>query len=66
MNVGLPNAKENIQPNGTCPPEIKELLLAAINGPHHPMPANYFEKLREHLRFASRFLTGTSPGLPRQ
>ena len=37
-------------PNGTCPPELKALLLEAVNGPHHPMPEDYFDRLRERLR----------------
>ena len=37
-------------PDGTCPPELKSLLLEAINSPHHPMPANYFDQLRARLR----------------
>ena len=37
-------------PDGTCPPELKTLLLEAVNGPHHPMPADYFDRLRERLR----------------
>jgi Arc/MetJ-type ribon-helix-helix transcriptional regulator len=36
--------------DGTCPPEIKKLLLEAVNGPHHPMPSDYFDKLRERVR----------------
>ena len=34
----------------SCPPELKKVLLEAVNGPHHPLPANYFENLREHVR----------------
>jgi len=37
-------------PDGKCPPELKELLLEAVNGPHHPMPPDYFDKLRERFR----------------
>jgi putative addiction module CopG family antidote len=33
-----------------CPPELKTLLLEAINGPHHPMPPDYFTKLRQRIR----------------
>jgi hypothetical protein len=36
--------------DGSCPPELKALLLEAINGPHHPMPADYFDQLRKRLR----------------
>jgi hypothetical protein len=36
--------------DGSCPPDLKALLLEAVNGPHHPMPADYFEKLRERVR----------------
>ena len=35
---------------GTCPPELRSLLLEAVQGPHHPMPADYFDKLRQRLR----------------
>jgi putative addiction module CopG family antidote len=38
----------------TCPPELKKLLLEAVNGPHHPMPADYFDKLRERLRVSGK------------
>jgi putative addiction module CopG family antidote len=34
------------EPDGTCPPELKALLLEAVNGPHHPMPPDYFDQLR--------------------
>jgi Arc/MetJ-type ribon-helix-helix transcriptional regulator len=37
-------------PDGTCPSEIKVLLLEAVRGPHHPMSANYFDQLRQRLR----------------
>jgi Arc/MetJ-type ribon-helix-helix transcriptional regulator len=37
-------------PDGNCPPELRSLLLEAVNGPHHPMPSNYFQQLRERLR----------------
>ena len=37
-------------PDETCPPELKALLLEAVNGPHHPMPDDYFDKLRARLR----------------
>jgi Arc/MetJ-type ribon-helix-helix transcriptional regulator len=37
-------------PDGSCPPELKSLLLEAVNSPHHPMPADYFEQLRKRLR----------------
>ena len=33
-------------PDDCCPPELKELLLEAIHGPHHPLPATYFNMLR--------------------
>jgi putative addiction module CopG family antidote len=33
-----------------CSPQIKELLLQAINGPHHPMKPEYFDELRRQLR----------------
>ena len=32
-----------------CPSELKAALLAAVNGPHHPLPADYFDKIREQL-----------------
>jgi putative addiction module CopG family antidote len=37
-------------PSGACPPELKAALLEAVGGPHHPMPADYFERLRQRLR----------------
>src|SRR5256885_6785609 len=37
-------------PDGSCPPELKTLLLEAVNGPHHPMPEEYFDKLRSEER----------------
>ena len=37
-------------PDGNCPPELKALLLEAVNGPHHPMPEDYFDRLRERVR----------------
>ncbi len=40
-------------PDGNCPPELKALLLEAVRGPHHPMPADYFEQLRTRLRSSS-------------
>ncbi len=36
-------------PDGSCPPELKALLLEAVRGPHHPMPADYFDQLRQRL-----------------
>ena len=36
--------------DGSCPPDLKALLLEAVNGPHHPMPVDYFEKLRSRVR----------------
>ena len=45
----LPSWTQALQ-DGTCPPDLKALLLEAVNGPHHPMPADYFEKLRERAR----------------
>jgi Arc/MetJ-type ribon-helix-helix transcriptional regulator len=39
-------------PDGTCPPDLKALLLEAVNGPHHPMPEDYFDRLRERLRIS--------------
>ena len=39
--------------NGNCPPELKALLLEAVRGPHHPMPADYFDKLRARIRSSS-------------
>ena len=41
---------DETQMDGSCPPELKALLLEAINGPHHPMPADYFDQLRKRLR----------------
>jgi hypothetical protein len=35
--------------DGSCPPNLKALLLEAVNGPH-PMPSDYFDRLRERLR----------------
>ena len=40
-------------PDGSCPPELKALLLDAVRGPHHPMPADYFDQLRQRLRSSS-------------
>ena len=40
-------------PDGNCPPELKALLLDAVRGPHHPMPADYFDQLRQRLRTGS-------------
>ena len=37
-------------PDGNCPSELRSLLLEAVNGPHHPMPLDYFQRLRERLR----------------
>ena len=34
---------------GACPSELKTALLAAVNGPHHPLPPDYFDKIREQL-----------------
>lgn len=39
-----------VQPERACPPALKALLMEAVNGPHHPMPADYFVQLRKHLR----------------
>jgi Arc/MetJ-type ribon-helix-helix transcriptional regulator len=39
--------------DGSCPPALKCLLLEAVNGPHHPMPAEYFDQLRKRIRSAS-------------
>ena len=36
--------------NGSCPQELKSLLLEAVRGPHYPMPGTYFEQLRKKLR----------------
>jgi Arc/MetJ-type ribon-helix-helix transcriptional regulator len=36
--------------NEGCPPDLKALLLEAVNGQHHPMPDDYFEQLRMRLR----------------
>ena len=41
-------------PDGHCPPELKALLLEAVNGPHHPMPEGYFDRLRERLRITAK------------
>ena len=41
-------------PDQTCPPALRNLLLEAVNGPHHPMPADYFDKLRQRLRAKQR------------
>jgi len=41
---------DETQMDGSCRPELKALLLEAINGPHHPMPADYFDQLRKRLR----------------
>ena len=38
--------------DGSCPPALKSLLLEAVNGPHHPMPAHYFDQLRKRIRAA--------------
>jgi putative addiction module CopG family antidote len=37
-------------PDGACPPELKAILLEAVRGPHHPLPFDYFDQLRHHLR----------------
>lgn len=36
--------------DGSCPTELKPLLLEAVRRPHHPMPADYFDRLRQRLR----------------
>jgi putative addiction module CopG family antidote len=36
--------------DGSCPPELRDFLLAAVKGPHHPLPSDYFEKVRQRLR----------------
>ena len=36
-------------PDGSCPSELKALLLETVRGPHHPMPPDYFDQLRERL-----------------
>lgn len=53
-------AEDEIEPalmeplrDGTCPPALKTILLDAVRGPHHPMPADYFEQLRNQLRLKS-------------
>lgn len=33
-----------------CPPELKASLLAAMNGLHHPLPGDYFDRVRAKLR----------------
>jgi hypothetical protein len=33
-----------------CPGDLKSMLLDAINGPHHPMPDDYFGELRKRIR----------------
>ena len=38
--------------DGNCPPELKSILLEAVNGPHHPMPPDYFDQLRKRIRSA--------------
>ena len=38
-------------PDGNCSPELKSILMEAVRGPHYPMPADYFEQLRRHVRF---------------
>lgn len=43
---------EEAPPSEPCPPGLKTLLLEAVNGPHHPMPVDYFEQLRKRLRAA--------------
>jgi putative addiction module CopG family antidote len=39
---------------GSCPPELKALLLEAVKGPHHPMPPDYFAQLRERIRTGNK------------
>ncbi len=34
----------------SSPRDVRRLLLEAVNGPHHPMPADYFDRLRARLR----------------
>ena len=41
---------EETQQEGNCPPDLRALLLEAVAGPHHPMPADYFDQLRKRLR----------------
>ena len=36
--------------SGACPPELKASLLEAINGSHHPLPEDYFARVRAKLR----------------
>ena len=40
--------------DGSCPPELKALLLEAVKGPHHPMPPDYFAQLRERIRTGNK------------
>ena len=42
---GLP-----VLPDGACPADLKAMLMEAVNGLHHPMPPDYFDQLRKHLR----------------
>jgi len=36
--------------DGSCPAALKQLLVDAIKGPHHPMKPEYFDQLRLLLR----------------
>lgn len=33
-------------------------MLAAMNGPHHPLPGDYFDRVREKLREQSKSKAG--------
>ena len=41
-------------PDGSCPPELKVLLLEAVRGAHHPMSGDYFDQLRKKLRSGTK------------
>ena len=40
---------EDVPLTESFPPNLKTLLLEAANGPHHPVPGDYFEQLRTRL-----------------
>jgi Arc/MetJ-type ribon-helix-helix transcriptional regulator len=37
-------------PDGSCPSELKAMLLKSVHGPHHPITDNYFDEIRRNLR----------------
>jgi len=43
-------ADNGISQDEECPSDLKALLLEAIQGPHSPLPSDYFDQLRRRLR----------------